>query len=70
VYAGFSGWAPRQLEAELKRDGWYVVAVREELLFRGNTADMWNELVLQASGERAGAGINTKAAFRKELAAR
>ena len=25
VYAGFSGWAPRQLESEFMRDGWYVL---------------------------------------------
>ena len=30
IYAGFSGWAPRQLEGELERDGWYVVAASEE----------------------------------------
>ena len=53
LYAGFSGWAPRQLEAEIERDGWFVLAAREELLFRKDTAGLWRELVDKASGARA-----------------
>lgn len=48
LYAGFSGWAPRQLEGELARDGWYVLPANEELLFRKDTAGMWDELVKKA----------------------
>ena len=53
LYAGFSGWAPRQLESEIEREGWYVVPAREDLLFRKETAGMWRELVEQAAGARA-----------------
>ena len=53
LYAGFSGWAPSQLEDEIEREGWYVVPAREDLLFRKNTAGMWLELVEQATGARA-----------------
>ena len=53
LYAGFSGWAPRQLEAEIERDGWFVLTAREELLFRKDTAGMWRELVDKASNTRA-----------------
>jgi putative transcriptional regulator len=53
LYAGFSGWAPTQLEAEIEREGWYVVPAREDLLFRKNTAGLWLELVEQATGARA-----------------
>ena len=53
LYAGFSGWAPRQLESELARDGWYVLPAREELLFRDDTAGLWEELVDRAAGARA-----------------
>lgn len=53
LFAGFSGWAPRQLEAEIEREGWYVVPAREELLFRKDTAGLWLELVEQARGARA-----------------
>ena len=53
LYAGFSGWAPRQLEGEIEREGWYVLPAREDMLFRKDTAGMWLELVEQANGARA-----------------
>jgi len=53
LYHGFSGWAPGQLEAEIARDGWYVLPAKEELLFREDTRGMWNELLEKARGERA-----------------
>lgn len=53
LFAGFSGWAPRQLEAEIGRGGWYVMPAKEEILFRNDTAGMWRELVERARGERA-----------------
>lgn len=48
LYAGFSGWAPRQLESEMARDSWYMLPVSEELLFRKNTEGMWRELMEKA----------------------
>ncbi|HXM83076.1 MAG TPA: YqgE/AlgH family protein [Burkholderiales bacterium] len=53
LYAGFSAWAPGQLEGELARDGWYVLPASEELLFRKDTTGMWGELLEKARGERA-----------------
>jgi putative transcriptional regulator len=53
LYAGFSGWAPGQLESELERDGWYVLPASEEILFRKDTADLWEELVRKARGRVA-----------------
>jgi putative transcriptional regulator len=53
LYAGFAGWAPGQLEAEMGRDGWYVLAPSEELVFRRDTAGMWNELIAKARGAHA-----------------
>jgi putative transcriptional regulator len=52
LYSGFSGWAPRQLEAEMLRDGWYVLPATEELVFRAETAGMWEELAERARGGR------------------
>ena len=52
IYAGFSGWAPRQLESELERDSWYVLPASEELLFRADTAGMWEELLHRSRGRR------------------
>jgi putative transcriptional regulator len=58
IYAGFSGWAPRQLESEFVRDGWYVLPADEETLFRAATEGMWEELLERAKrlGPRAGIG--------------
>jgi len=48
LYTGFSGWAPRQLESELERDGWYVLPATEEVVFRKNTEGLWRELLEKA----------------------
>src|SRR5258706_3948455 len=53
IYAGFSGWAPRQLETEIERDGWYVLPASAELLFRADTAGLWEELLERTRGKRA-----------------
>ena len=53
LYAGFSGWAPLQLQAELERDGWYVLPASVDLLFRQDTAGLWSELLAEARGEHA-----------------
>jgi putative transcriptional regulator len=52
IYSGFSGWAPRQLEAEMRRDGWHVLPATEALIFRADTGGMWEELVQKARGAR------------------
>lgn len=52
LYAGFSGWAPRQLEGEIRRDGWHVLAASEDIVFREDTAGMWRELLERARGKR------------------
>lgn len=53
LYAGFSGWAPRQLEAEVDRGSWYTLRATEDLLFRRDTSGMWQELVQRARGTHA-----------------
>jgi len=45
LYAGFSGWAPRQLESEFNREGWLVLPADEEIVFRTDTEGMWEELL-------------------------
>lgn len=53
IYAGFSGWAPRQLESEIEADGWYLLPASEDLLFRADTAGLWEELLERTRGKRA-----------------
>jgi putative transcriptional regulator len=52
LFAGFSGWGPGQLEAEIAHDGWYVLPATEELLFRSDTSGMWRELLEKARSRR------------------
>lgn len=49
LYAGFAGWAPRQLESEFMRDGWYVLPADEERIFRKDPGQLWEELLERAS---------------------
>jgi len=52
LYAGFSGWAPRQLESEMERDDWHVLPASEELIFRRNTDGLWRELLERAQARK------------------
>ncbi|HET9735055.1 MAG TPA: YqgE/AlgH family protein [Burkholderiales bacterium] len=52
LYGGFSGWAPRQLESEFQRDGWYVMPADEGIIFREDTSKLWEELVARATVPR------------------
>ena len=53
IFSGFSGWAPRQLASEMNSGAWYVLRATEDLVFRKDTAGMWEELVEKARGVRA-----------------
>lgn len=45
IYAGFSGWVPRQLESEMMRNSWYFLPADEATVFRGKTDGLWEELL-------------------------
>jgi putative transcriptional regulator len=64
LYAGFSGWAPPQLEAEIESGSWYVLRASDALAFRRDTAGMWAELVAQASGARTARDTPARVAAR------
>jgi len=53
LYAGFSGWAPQQLQAEIAAGGWYVFPASEAIVFRRDTRELWPELIAKAGGARA-----------------
>jgi putative transcriptional regulator len=48
VFAGHSGWAPGQLQNELKREGWYLLPADADTVFAADTATIWPELVKRA----------------------
>ena len=66
LYAGHAGWAPGQLEAEIARDGWYVLEVDHDTIFRADPATLWRELHRRASSPstRAGSAEHPGQAFR------
>ena len=45
VYAGYSGWAPGQLQSEIARGGWYVVPADADVIFAEQPANVWPELI-------------------------
>jgi putative transcriptional regulator len=45
IYAGYAGWAPGQLEQELRRGGWHLVSADPEILFREKPGAIWQELL-------------------------
>jgi len=61
LFAGFAGWMPGQLESEITRDGWYLLPASEELVFRRETANMWEELLDRASAHRTRAAAKETA---------
>lgn len=43
IALGYSGWAPRQLEAELQRNGWLTCDADEEILFSRDDDAKWEK---------------------------
>jgi putative transcriptional regulator len=64
LYAGFSGWAPQQLEAEIDTGSWSAQRATETLLFRKDTSGMWRELIEQSRGSRTAVDPATRVAER------
>jgi putative transcriptional regulator len=44
-YIGHSGWAAGQLDFELERGSWHVVAADTDAIFSGNTDSLWDRLI-------------------------
>ncbi len=50
VYAGHAGWAPGQLQGELRRGDWYLVKADVELVFNTEPENIWPRLIRSVSG--------------------
>lgn len=53
VFAGHSGWGPRQLEAELEREDWIVEPMRGDELFAPHAEDLWGDVLGRKGGQYA-----------------
>jgi putative transcriptional regulator len=49
IFAGYSGWAPGQLQNEIARGGWHVVPADAESVFDKDPARLWPELIERAT---------------------
>jgi putative transcriptional regulator len=53
VYAGFSGWAPGQLEDEIEEESWIIEAPLPRELFPENPDTLWSDVLGRMGGEYA-----------------
>ncbi len=53
VYAGFSGWAPGQLEDEIDEESWIIEAPLPRELFPENPDTLWSDVLDRMGGEYA-----------------
>lgn len=51
VFAGYAGWGPGQLEAELAREDWIVEAALDEDVFTGDPETLWSRVLDRKGGQ-------------------
>lgn len=51
VYAGYAGWSPGQLEAEIQRGDWFITKADTSFIFEKETTDLWQRLTKSESGQ-------------------
>jgi putative transcriptional regulator len=56
IFAGYAGWAPGQLEAEIARGDWHLSRVDAASIFAAKPETLWGELYRKAGGTRAQTG--------------
>jgi putative transcriptional regulator len=49
VFGGHAGWGPGQLESEISRNDWHLIAVDAKTLFEKKPESLWPELERKAS---------------------
>jgi putative transcriptional regulator len=50
IFAGYAGWSPGQLEAEVESDDWMLVDALPDDAFAPDTIDLWAEAVRRKGG--------------------
>jgi putative transcriptional regulator len=48
LYMGYGGWAPGQLEAEIRLGAWTILNPRPEIAFDGDPGSLWSRLVRES----------------------
>jgi putative transcriptional regulator len=64
VYAGYAGWAPRQLQAEVAQGSWWLVPASAAHIFTANPETLWEELVRAQREKRTGGAASAVAERR------
>ena len=49
AYAGYAGWGPRQLQAEIAAGGWWIAEADADTIFNANPATLWKEMAQRLS---------------------
>jgi putative transcriptional regulator len=50
AFAGYTGWAPGQLDQEMQRGSWHVVPADEASVFAGRDETLWENLNSRIAG--------------------
>jgi len=53
IFAGYAGWAPGQLQAELDEGMWHVLAAEHTDVFGPTPVELWRRVLRRQSGELA-----------------
>jgi putative transcriptional regulator len=53
LFAGHAGWAPGQLEAELRQSAWVVEPARPDDVFTATAQTLWRDVLRRKGGEHA-----------------
>lgn len=55
-YAGYAGWAPRQLESEIEHGDWHVLTADAGAIFSKDPSSLWQRLVARKEARLVDAG--------------
>jgi putative transcriptional regulator len=53
IFAGYAGWGPGQLDAELARDDWFVAPAGVDDIFNPDADELWGRVLARKGGHFA-----------------
>ena len=62
-FAGYAGWEPGQLRAEISRGDWYTVKADDKTIFEAEPGRVWRELIAKLAGRELAPPPPTMPAF-------